>query len=288
MNRRAQAFGLLAVVLALAACRADAHVDIVVEPDGRGRIDVEVTLDEELLGVIGGTDALGRAAAGLGPEWEVSVGGRGAAVVELGREFGSIGELIVALDDLEDAGLFRSGSLRAVDERDLRTWTLLLELDLGVEPVDFADPELTEVLDDRPFGLSEAEMRELLDGDDAGLGLSVAMDLPGEHSGASTGVTVDEEGIAAWSGAIGDGARVQVSASSRVVDTEAIGLRDQASERRGVALLVVVSAAALGAVIWLISHRRRPRPTSAAPPAGPSHDDDIVVVTGTTDLADGS
>lgn len=278
-------------MLVLGACRADAHVDIVVDPDGRGRVDVEVTFDDALLGVVGGPDGLERAVAGLGDDWEVSVATRPEVMVELGRNFGSIDELAVALDDLEDAGLFRSGSLTAVDERDLRTWTLLVELDLGVQPEDFANDELTAALDGRPFGLSDQELEALVGEEPEGLHLEVTMRLPGEMTGVSEGMELAEDGTAAWSGRVGEGSGYQLSASSQVVDEEALELRDDASDRRGVALLLLVIAAAVGAVAWLIGVRRstgrRHRASDEEPPSGSGSaaGDDIVVFTGSTDLS---
>jgi len=205
--------------MVLTACRLDAAVDVVVEDDGRGTVEVVATLDPDALERIGGDLAAVLATDDLeAAGWQVSIPEPTEA--RLRHPFEDAAEANAVLADLSG----ERGPLRGLEVADdtsfARTeWTFDGTIDFSAGIAAFGDEALAEVLDGEAVGLSEAELEaELGHPVSEALGVAVSVRLP------------DDDGVqASWSADLGD----------PPVTMEAVGVK----ERSGTWIAVGVGAA---------------------------------------------
>jgi hypothetical protein len=181
-------------MVVLTACRLDAAVDVVVEDDGRGTVEVAATLDPDAMERIGGDlsavlEADDLEAAG----WEVSTSE--PTEVRLRRPFEDPAEANAILAGLSGPDGPLRGLAVAEDTSFARTeWSFDGTIDLSAGIAAFGDAALAEVLDGEAVGLSEAELEaELGHPLSEALGVAVSVRLP------------DDDGVqASWSADYGD------------------------------------------------------------------------------------
>lgn len=182
MTRRLVVAALLAAVLA--GCRLDLGVDVALERDGSGMVEVVVTVDQDGIDRLGGdlaavlvTDDLEEAG------WTVdgpAVDDDGNTVVRFQHHFaepGEAGEVLAAIAG--GSGPFQDFAVGRQTSFARTRWTFTGRIDFsgGVEA--FGDPALTALLDGEPLGQSvddiEAQLGQPLS---EVIGVRVSVDLP--------------------------------------------------------------------------------------------------------------
>lgn len=256
--RRALLVCALALIpLLLGACRLELDVNVSVEEDGSGSLEVVTTLDAEALDRVGGD--LGEVvelddlrAAGWtvdGPSEEAD----GRARLAVRRAFGNPEEAAAVFDELNgEDGPFRRFRVRHDTSFARTEWGFSGQIDFsgGIEAL--GDERLAEELDGEPVGLSAEELEERL-GDPLSrlVEVRVRVDLPGEMA-SNAPIRAD------------NGAEWQVGFGERAVDLEAEG-----TERRLAPIVLAVVAAVLGSALVVglfvrlamrVTDRRRPEP----------------------------
>ncbi|MBK9180278.1 MAG: hypothetical protein IPM45_12095 [Acidimicrobiales bacterium] len=261
----ARVAGLLALVVALAACRVDVQVDLDVAEDGSGTATVAVAADQEILdGAPGLLDQLrfdDLQAAGWVVEGPAALPD-GGAVVLLSKPFASAAELPAVLGELNGpAGPLRDVSLTVEHPWARTRWEL--RADVGVDgAVDaFTDAELVAALGAPP--LEEAMAGRSLD--DV-LGLTVRVSLPGEVSATTPDL---EGGTATWTPVLGSGGATTLEASAQEWRRATVVWTGVAAAAV-LALLVVLLVRLVRALRPKGRHaRRRARRAEAASPEEP-------------------
>lgn len=255
MRARLLALPMVALLLA-GGCRLGLDVNVTVEEDGSGSIEVVTTLDADALDRIGGD--LGEVvvlddlrAAGWtvdGPTEEPDGGAR----LAVRRAFGNPEEAAAIFDELTgEDGPFQGFRVRHDTSFARTEWGFSGRIDFsgGIEAL--GDDRLADELDGEPIGLSAEELEERL-GDSLSrlVQVRVRVRLPGE---VTSNATTRADNGAVWQVGFGEGA----------VDLEAEG-----TERRLAPIVLVVVAAVLGLALVVlllvrlamrVTDRRRPQ-----------------------------
>jgi hypothetical protein len=241
-----------AAALVGGGCRVDVAMDVAVEEDGSGQVEVVVALDRDAARRVPGLEDQLEVGDLEAAGWEVTDPERvdgGGVEVRATKDFASLDGLgdVVAEVTGEDGPLSD-----LVVERDRAafgdTWRVRGEVDLrdGLEA--FGDAGLRERLGGTSFGMSDEELEEAAGRPlDEAVRFRVTTDVPG--------------GSASWEPVLGE--RTALTADSRTWEWPRL------------ALLGVAVVLALGAVAMLVIRPRggagsgtRPRRRTPAPPAG--------------------
>lgn len=238
-SRLARALLLVAAVVAGAGCQLRTDVNLTVEPDGSGVVEVAVALDAdgvdehpELLDSLEFDDLVD---AG----WEVSgpaLDDDGFTRVSVRHDFGEPAEVASLLDQVAGAdGPFRDFSVVRDDAFAETTYRFdgVVDFSSGVEGLT-EDPELTEALDASPVELIEERLGGAVD---EILQFQVAVRLPGDV--ASNAPTQASNG-AVWRPSVLEQETIELSATSTI-------------RRSGrLAWLAVAVASGIGLVLFLV------------------------------------
>lgn len=233
---------LVVALLLLAGCRVDVSVGVDAQPNGRGRVEVAATLDEEAVKAIGDLKTRLRTDDLVKAGWTVQVAPPktdGSVKVTATHPFQDPSDVHALLGDvsgadgpLRDVRLVQRRSFFKTDTRFDGT----VDLARGIEA--FGDPKLTEALGGQPLGLSAEELQKQLGASvDRVFGLQVAARLPGSVD--SNAPTQAGNG-AVWAPKLGDKAVLQASATRW---------------NRGNIALVVITVLATLALVFVLARR---------------------------------
>ena len=254
-------------MLALAGCRLDVAVDMVVEPDGTGTISVVATADAELVAAVPtigdelATDDI--VAAG----WVVAgptATPDGGLTVTLTHNFFSDEEATNLLDSLGPPFNQMSVTRNTSGEDTTTRLSGLLGLSNGFES--FADDDLIAAVGSVPFAEQIAASGAT---PESSLGVVIRTTLPGEIDGAETNGTELDDGRLEW----------VVPMDGTILDWRAVSTQSPGDDRWWARPLSVVALVALVAWVafmvlfigyvawarWQRSHRRPPRTRSPGP-----------------------
>jgi hypothetical protein len=206
---RLRVLGAAVVVLAvLGGCRLEVDLNVTVERDGSGRVEVVAALDPEALRRAGGDlEAVLALDDLVEAGWEVTgpaTEGDGFTRVRVSKGFDSPEASQSVLAEITgDDGPFQ-GFAVGRDRSFARTrWTFEGTVDLSGGLEDFGDEDLAAELDGEPIGRSVEELEEQLGATlDRLVGLRVSVRLPGAVS--SNAATRADNG-AVWTLAFGRG-----------------------------------------------------------------------------------
>lgn len=198
----------LAVLAVLGGCRLEVDLNVTVERDGSGRVEVVAALDPEALERAGGDlEAVLALDDLVDAGWEVTgptTEGDGFTRIRVGKGFGSPEAARSVLAEITgDDGPFQGFEVGR-DRSFARTrWTFEGTVDLSGGLEAFGDEDLAAELDGEPIGRSVEELEEQLGATlDRLVGLRVSVRLPGEVS--SNAATRADNG-AVWTLAFGRG-----------------------------------------------------------------------------------
>jgi HAD superfamily hydrolase (TIGR01509 family) len=258
---------LLLAVVALAGCRAEASVTVLVEDEhGAGTVLVDVLLDREAVDRMGGIEQL-RVADLEAAGWRVAeqvTTDDGAVSVRASKGFADPAAMVAVLDEVSGpAGPY--SRLGLVVEREFARTNFRLEgvLDGSVGVDAFADAGLAEALDGLPFGIDLAELEAELG---SPIGSSVVLRLqaalPGDRKGsdqAAVTTVLDDDGrshgVLVWETDLNAESPVPVLVASEVTRTRTIALAIAAAAFAVLFVLLVI----VGSVVGLRRRRRRRR-----------------------------
>lgn len=262
---------MLLVVLG-SACEVRATVDVVVEEDGSGTVEVAVGLDADALAQVPDLDGDGRSGAAdlsalvrtedlEAAGWEVSEpseAGSDLTWIRVSKPFGTPEEANAILAEvtgpegpLRDLRLERSTGFAATE----LTFTGTADLSGGLEA--FGDAGLVEALDGEPLGEDVAQIEERIGGPVAdAVRLDVTVDLPG---GLDANTDDRDGGAARWTPRLGDAAQ-PMEATGSVRDMPVLLLTGVAVAT-GIALVVL-------AVLRFLPRGPAPAPASAPASVG--------------------
>lgn len=258
-GRRAALLGLVLVLAG--ACQMEVEVNVLVEEDGSGAVEVVVGLDEDALERVGGDlEAVMEVGDLLASGWRLDgphLDPDGMTRVRLTHPYGTPEEATAVLGEVAaEDGPFRD--LRVTRETSLAetSWSFDGRIDFsgGIEA--FGDAGLAAELDGQPLGQSVAEIEEQL-GEPLSqlLEVRVSVRLPGA---VTSNATTPFESGAAWELGFGEGP---------------VDLRAEGTERRtSVLVFGAVGGAALVALVVLVLvrvARRVPAGDDADAPAPP-------------------
>ncbi len=234
----------VALLVALAGCRGELTVDVVVDADGSGTVVVTLDVDADAVAEVpelaGGLRADDLTAAGWTLERPpVADGARLVAT----KRFGSPDALAAVLAEIDGpGGVIAASSLTVEQGIDQRTYAASVTVDPDRDLVDLSDDEVTALLDGAPLG------REPGDLTDVDLSLLVRLTVPGADP-------VERRFAAGDPGA-------DVAVEGVVVDDEALALRDDADEQRDLARTVMLALGVLWVLValwWWLGRRRARR-----------------------------
>jgi hypothetical protein len=237
--RRVVVWALLAGLVLLSGCRLELDVNVAVEEDGSGTVEVVTALDEDAVERIGGDLAAiveldDLRAAGWtvdGPTEDPD----GFTRLRVQRRFGNPDEAAAIFEEIAgEEGPFQDFAVRRETSLASTEWGFTGRVDFsgGIEA--FGDEGLAAELDGQPLGLTVEEIEDQL-----GESLSrlvqvrVGVRLPGD---VSSNATTKADNGAVWQVGFGEGA----------VDMEAEG-----SERR-IETLIAAGAAVLFALALVV------------------------------------
>lgn len=201
MLRRVRALvAVLAAVVVLAGCRADATVRVDLDQTGAGTVAVEVALDQQALALLG-TNPLQQlqtgdlAAAGWTVDAPRTAGDR--TVLGVHRAFSSPEEMQRALGQvfgpdgvLRDVRLDRSRRFGAT------TWTFSATIDPSRGPKSLGDPQVAALLGGQPLGRDIASLERQTGGSLADTtSLTFTLAMPGD---VSTNGPTDTTSTSSW------------------------------------------------------------------------------------------
>jgi hypothetical protein len=265
---RLLAAGLLLLVVGLSACQIDGQVNVTVEDDGSGVVEVVVTLDQEAAERIPELADQLRAGDLKEQGWEITgpeavEGQPGAVAVTATKPFASPEQLTAVMDEIGGAdGLFpgfeltRTHTFAEVEHEITGT----IDTTGGLESL--SDEELTELLGGQPLGFDLAVLEQDLGAPPASLvDLSLAVTLPGDEVTASTPGEVSGR-TTTWTAGFDDTEPVAVEATSSTTDST---IRILAGVAAGALLLL-----GLLLLFRLVRRRIRRRRERRAGPAGES------------------
>ncbi len=225
---------VVSTLVVLTGCQLSIEVDVVIDDDGSGMIEISATADAEMVARL--PDLADQLIFDDLVDWSVTGPEQtddGALEVTLTSAFTTLEELSERLDEIGEP-LTRVGVGRAVDdEAGLTTTAISARLQLPESFEAFADDELLALVGGVPFA---EELAGLTPGEVVRFELRVA--LPGEV--IETNGTGVGPGVLSWV-APADSSAIEVSASTLVRDSEPPGWA------RPVATLAL-----LGLIIWLI------------------------------------
>jgi hypothetical protein len=252
--------GVIAVAVLTGACRAELDLNVAVEPDGSGTVEVVAAFDDAALERIGGDLGTVLALDDLAlAGWQVSgpeLEGDGMTRVRVERAFVDPDDAAVAFGEVAGAtGPLQGFAVRRERSLTRTTWGFEGTVDLTEGLAPFVDAELVEALGAERIGdaLDELERRWAAAADGFA-GLRVAVRLPGEvRSNATT--------------TLPDGAVWEVPLGTGPLELSATGSRHRLLEpalAAAGAVLVVV------ALLWPAVRRLSRRTTEPATgPDGP-------------------
>jgi hypothetical protein len=267
---RAALLSLCLVVLA-GACRLDVDVNVTVEPDGSGFVEVVAALDDAALERVGGDLGAVLALDDLeATGWEVRGPDREGderTRVRVRKPFDDPDAASAVLAEVAgEEGPFRDFEVTRRRSFARTTWGFAGVVDLSGGPGAFGDDDLAEALDGEPLGQSVEDLERQLGATlDRLVGLRVSVRLPGEvTSNAAT--------------RIANGAVWELSFGRGPAELSATG-----SERRTGVLIWTGVGALLGliALVWVlvliavrVTDRRRAAPAPDDEPTEESEQDE--------------
>jgi len=252
-------------VIALAGCRLDLAVDMVVEPDGTGTISVVVTADAELVAAVPtiaselATDDI--VAAG----WAVTEPATtpdGGLTMTLTHNFFSDEEATNLLNSLGPPFNQMSMTRNSSGEDTTTRLSGLLGLSDGFDT--FADDDLIAAVGAVPFAEQIAASGAT---PESSMGVVIRTTLPGEVDGAETNGTELDDGRLEW----------KVPMDGTILDWRALSTQSPGDDRWWARPLSVVALVALvawvafitvfiGYVVWARWQRSRRRPRRSPGP----------------------
>ena len=249
--RLRRAVGALLALLTLGACQLRTELNIQVDPDGGGRVEFAVALDDDAVArrpdLVEALDLSDLADTG----WEVTgpaVESDGFTWLRARHDFGAPEELTVLVDEIAgDGGPFRDFRLERDDafaESEYR-FSGTVDFAQGLDGVT-DDPELAEALGAAPRELLEERLGQAID---ELIGVQVAVRLPGEVQ--SNAPTRASNG-AIWRPSVLERESVQLAATGTVSRSERLVWAAVA----GVAGFALVLFVLIRVVLW---RRRRAR-----------------------------
>lgn len=229
---------ILAILLALTACRLDVTVAVDMEPDGTGVVAVAVEADSELVDQVPGIEEDLRLDDAIASGWTVDgpapTDGGGLSVT-LTHEFRSAEELANVLNSigppLTDMAVART------TQDDVTTNAIDGQLVLAGGYESFADADLIAAVGGLPFG--EEITASGLTPDEA-MSFTFRVSLPGELVSSESGVEVDQ-GFIEWQAPL-DG--TAVSLRTQTVQRPASAVDEWAGPVSTVALVLLI--------VWLV------------------------------------
>ena len=230
-------------------------MDIAVEEDGTGVVEVAVGLDAEAVGRVGGDlEAVMEVDDLHDAGWTVdgpADDGDGGTRVRVSHPFGTPEEMATVVQQVAgDGGPFRDFAVRRTTSFGETEWRFRGRVDFGGGLEAFGDAGLAAALDGEPLGQTveeiEAQLGESLS---RVIQVRVTARLPGEVTSNAT-TTAD------------DGARWQVAFGEGPIDLEAEG---RERRRSSLVLAAVAVGAALALVVLMLLRlaRRRNDPAAA-------------------------
>jgi len=259
--RRRSAVHRLALVLfaglLVSGCRLEIDLNVAVEEDGSGVVEVVVGLDEDAIERIGGDlEAVMEVEDLLASGWRVDgpdLESDGYTRVRISRPFGTPEEAaeVFAQVAAED-GPFQDFQVSRDTAFAETRWTFTGRVDFAGGVESFGDQGLAAELDGQPLGQSVEEIEEQL-GDSLSRFITVRVRarLPGD---VSSNATTRADNGAVWQVGFGE---------------EPVDLRAEGTERRtSVLVLVGVAALALLALVGLVLLRLARRVTRDDEPDG--------------------
>lgn len=229
--------------LSLAACKLDATVAVVVEPDGSGSVSITLVADKELVDQAPGLaddlrfdDAI---AAGWTADTPESTADGGLQVV-ISRPFATVEEATALLQSVNSTNgpLHDVVLSRVVTDDDVTTnLTGTLRVDGGIDA--FADPDLLAVIGGTPYadniantGLTPAQV----------VSFTLTADLPGEAASNASGVAtgVGDDQVLTWS--------VPIDGTTADLSTVAVIAQGRPSSIWG----TVAKVALFALVVWCV------------------------------------
>ena len=200
--------GFLLLGLVLGACRLQLDVNVVVEEDGSGSVEVVIGIDDDGIQRIGGdleavlaVDDLQDAGWTIeGPDEEAD----GFTRVRFRKPFDTPEQATAIVEEIAGAdGLFQDFVVTRDSSFARTTWGFTGEVDSSGGAAAFGDEELAAELDGEPLGQSveeiEAQLGESLS---QVIEVGVAVRLPGEVTSNAPSQTADG---ARWTAAFGEG-----------------------------------------------------------------------------------
>lgn len=257
---------LVVCALALAGCRLDVDVTVVIGPDGTGTVTVHAVADAELIDQVPGLldelvfDDVERAGWRVEGPTPTPDGGAEITFVhdvttpqELTNVLGSIGPPFVDM---------RAG--RATDEVDQTSNAIEGTLTLTEGFASFADADLVAAAGGLPF---ERQFDEVGTTPSESMSFTLRVALPGEI--VSTTGTEVEAGVVEWQAPL-DGSSISVAATTVQRPAEGGSLARPLATAALVALItwVVLSAGFIGFVVVGRRRRARRRQRRSSPPPG--------------------
>ena len=240
--------------VALAGCRADVGVDVVVAEDGSGTVTVTVEVDQAVVDQVNELELQVRTDDLVAAGWQVAEpvdGPDGGLVLQATKEVPSAGQFGPVLAEIHPL-LFPSAELdmRRSFASTRYLWTSTLDRTVSFEA--FGDPEVADLLGGFLFGVPLDVLAGRAGGPlDEAVTVSFSLSMP---DGTTTPVDAATLGAAEAD---------QVSASALVVDAQARSERERADYLRQYFALM---AAAVGAwlvvvagVVWFLLRRRHRR-----------------------------
>lgn len=190
MTRVRRALAVLLVACALAACKVDTRVDLVVEPDGSGSVTVTATADAELVAKAPGLAEDLRFDDAVAAGWEVTgptETADGGLEVVVAHLFDTVEQATALLQSLNgpDGPLHDLVVGRSVtDDEITTTLTGTVSVSNGLDA--FADPDLLAAIGGSPYANDLAELN--LRPADV-VSFTFAADLPGDVATPTSGTT---------------------------------------------------------------------------------------------------